>query len=82
MSTPRYDPERILKKLLQHNVRFVVIGGVAAALHGSPMLTADVDISYERSPGNLERLGAALAEMNARLRGVEEDLPFELTRAH
>jgi predicted nucleotidyltransferase len=77
VSTPRYDPERTLKKLLQHHVKFVVIGGVAAALHGSPMLTADVDISYERSPGNLERLAAALAEMNARLRGIEEDLPFD-----
>ena len=77
MNGPRYDPERILRRLLQHDVRFVVIGGVAAALHGSPMLTADVDISYERSPENLERLAAALAEVNARLRGIDEDLPFE-----
>lgn len=77
MITPRYDPERVLAKLLQHGVRFVVIGGVAAALHGSPMLTADVDISYERTPENLDRLADALAELNARLRGIEEDLPFE-----
>ena len=77
MTVPRYDPERILRKLLEHEVEFVVIGGVAAALHGSPMLTADVDISYERSAGNLERLAAALAAMNARLRGIEKDVPFE-----
>ena len=77
MNAPRYDPERILKKLLEHGVRFVVIGGVAAALQGSPMLTADVDVSYERSADNLERLARALGEMNARLRGIDEDLPFE-----
>ena len=77
MNVPRYDPEQVLRKLLHHRVKFVVIGGVAAALHGSPMLTADVDISYERTPENLDRLSAALAELNARLRGIEEDLPFE-----
>jgi hypothetical protein len=77
VSGPRYDPEQILRKLLEHQVEFVVIGGVAAALHGSPMLTADVDISYKRTSENLARLAAALAEMNARLRGIEEDLPFQ-----
>jgi hypothetical protein len=76
VNVPRYDPERIIRKLLQHEVRFVLIGGVAAALQGSPLLTADVDISYERTPQNLERLAGALKDMNARLRGVEEDLPF------
>jgi hypothetical protein len=77
LSATSYDPERILRKLLEHGVRFVVIGGVAAALHGSPMLTADVDISYERSRENLERLASALRELNAKLRGIEEDLPFK-----
>ena len=77
MSTPAYDPERILRKLLDHGVRFVIIGGVAAALQGSPLLTADVDISYERTPENVKRLAVALADMNARLRGVDEDLPFK-----
>ena len=77
MSGPRYDPEQISGSYFQHGVRFVLIGGVAAALHGSPMLTADVDISYERSPENMERLAAALAELNARLEGYRRDLPFE-----
>jgi hypothetical protein len=77
VKAPRYDPERIIRKLQEHGVRFVLIGGVAATLHGSPLLTADVDIAYERTKQNLERLAAALKEMGARLRGIAEDLPFE-----
>jgi hypothetical protein len=71
-----FDPEMLTKKLLEHGVDFVVIGGVAATLHGSPVVTTDLDIAYERTADNLDRLAAALQEINARLRGVEEHLPF------
>jgi len=76
MTPASYDPERALKVLARHRVRFVLIGGVAATLHGSPLLTADVDVAYERTKENLTRLAAALREMHARLRGLERDLPF------
>jgi hypothetical protein len=73
-----FEPERILEKLAEHRVRFVLIGGLAATIHGSPVVTVDVDIAYERTRENLSRLAAALADMNARLRGIDEDVPFEL----
>jgi hypothetical protein len=66
---------------VEHGVRFVVIGGFAAALRGSPMITGDIDICYERDPGNLERLTAALAGLGARLRGAPADVPFHLARS-
>jgi hypothetical protein len=41
-------------------------------------VTRDTDICYERSPENLERLAEALEDLGARLRGVDEDVPFLL----
>jgi predicted nucleotidyltransferase len=73
-----FDPVLALQTLDRHGVRFVVIGGIGARLHGSPTVTRDTDICYERSPENLERLAAALEELGATLRGVDEDVPFLL----
>lgn len=67
-----------LQRLLVHQVDFVLIGGQAAVARGAALLTRDVDICYAREPENLERLAAALNSMHARLRGVDEDLPFIL----
>src|SRR5438067_9610232 len=44
----------------RHNVRYVVIGGIAAVLHGVPRATFDLDILIEASRDNVERLLAAL----------------------
>ncbi len=68
----------ILKRLQENEVEFVVIGGVAAILHGSAYLTRDVDICYNRSSQNLERLSKALNDIHPRLRGAPADLPFHL----
>ncbi|MGI8523971.1 MAG: hypothetical protein ACR2K3_11785 [Nocardioides sp.] len=70
---------RILEVLLAHEVRFVVIGGVAAVVHGSPFATEDIDITPESSATNLSRLSDALRSLEARVRtqGVEDGLPFE-----
>jgi len=73
-----FDPLRAFQTLDRHGVRFVVIGGVGARLHGSPTVTNDTDICYERSPENLKRLAAALRDLRATLRGVEDDAPFLL----
>jgi hypothetical protein len=74
----RFDPIQGLRVLDQYGVRYVVIGGVAGAMHGSPSITQDLDICYERSPDNLERLAEALVSINARLRGAPPDVPFIL----
>lgn len=72
----------ILRELAEADVRFVVIGQVAATLRGSAFPTLDVDICYERSPGNIRKLVTALRKINARLRvgrsDGSEDLPFQL----
>jgi hypothetical protein len=72
-----FDPLRALRTLDLHGVRFVLIGGLGARLHGSPSVTNDLDICYERSPENLERLADALSAMSATLRGAP-DVPFRL----
>ena len=60
-------------------MRFVLIGALAARLHGFPRVTADADITPARDPGNLERLAAALRELDARVftERVPEGLPFD-----
>ena len=78
MSTPSFDPFLALRALLDHGVRFVVIGGFAAALRGSPMITGDLDVCYARDDDNLERLAGALRGLGARLRGAPANLPFQL----
>jgi hypothetical protein len=67
---------RLLRHLVQADVDFVVIGGVAVIVQGSPRFTKDLDICYATDPANLDRLGALLVKLGAQLRGVEEDLPF------
>ncbi len=68
--------ERCLSVLRDAEVEFVIIGGVAGSAHGSPSVTYDLDICYERSPANLHRLSKALAPYHPRLRGAPEGVPF------
>jgi hypothetical protein len=72
------QPSAVLARLNRQGVRYVLIGGLAAALRGSPSVTQDVDVCYARDPDNLERLARALAEANAALRGAPEGIPFRL----
>jgi hypothetical protein len=73
-----FRPERILKVLNDNGVRYVLIGGLAAAFHGSTTPTTDVDVTPEMSRDNLERLSEALDDLDARIRveGIPEGLPF------
>lgn len=64
-----FDPRRILLTLLDHGVDFVVIGAGAAILHGVPLKpTLDMDITAATNKRNLERLAAALRDLDATLR--------------
>jgi len=65
---PEFAFEKILEVLARHEVRFVVVGAVAAIAQGSPLPTEDVDITPARDAENLERLAAALLELDAKLR--------------
>jgi predicted nucleotidyltransferase len=68
--------ETLLEALANEGVEFVIIGGIAATLHGSARLTNDLDIAYERTTENIERLVAALAPLEPYLRGAPPGLPF------
>ena len=73
-----FDPRPILGVLARHEVRFVVIGGIAASLQGSTTIITDFDICYARDQENLERLTAALNEVQATLRGTRVPVAFRL----
>jgi len=70
------DFEALLAALGRHEVAFIVVGGAAAIAHGSARLTQDLDIVYERSAANLDRLARALADHKPYLRGAPPGLPF------
>ncbi|MEM6559431.1 MAG: nucleotidyl transferase AbiEii/AbiGii toxin family protein [Myxococcota bacterium] len=71
----------LLKRLTEHKVRFVVIGGVALIARGVQRATEDLDIAYARDRENLSRLADALASIHPKLRGVEGELPLVLDEA-
>ena len=68
MTSPPSEFSALLATLGRHGVRFVLVGGVAAAVEGAPVSTFDLDIVHEREPRNVERLVAALRELEARYR--------------
>ena len=79
MSSPApLDPELLFTTLGKHGVAYVLIGALAARLQGFPRLTADADVTPARDPANLERLAAALRQLEARVytESVPEGLPF------
>ncbi|MGH2451799.1 MAG: hypothetical protein ACRDGE_11130 [Candidatus Limnocylindria bacterium] len=73
-----FQPKVILSTLKDHDIEFVVIGGLAGIAQGSAYPSYDVDIAYGRVYENLERLAAALRELGATLRGAPAGLPFLL----
>jgi len=70
---PEFRFGDILRVLKKHEVRFVVIGAIAAIAQGYPLTTQDIDIAPAHDPDNLERLAAALRELDARLRTPDEE---------
>jgi hypothetical protein len=73
------DPERLVRVLAKHHVRYVLIGALAARLQGFPRLTADADITADQSRDNLEPLSVAVRELGAKVytESVPEGLPFD-----
>lgn len=73
---PELDSEEMLRRLTAAGVDFVVIGGIAMLILGSARLTRDLDIVFAHDDANLEVLGKVLVDLEAGLRGVEDDVPF------
>lgn len=68
------DPVRIFEVLERHGVEYLTIGGVAVNAHGHLRNTRDVDVLIEWTAVNMRRVAAALAELDAKLFGVDADL--------
>ena len=73
---PPLRADEILRRLVERGVDFVVIGGIAAVLHGSARNTFDLDICFATDDANLTALGDVLAGLGARLKGADEEVPF------
>lgn len=78
MTMSAFDPLRVLAALNAAGVRYVVIGAYAGRILGSPTVTRDLDICHDREPANLAALAGVLGDLRARLRGVDDDVPFIL----
>jgi Nucleotidyl transferase AbiEii toxin, Type IV TA system len=76
LDQPNLRLSALLRRLTDGQVDFVVIGGVAVIIQGAARFTKDLDICYSTDAQNLDRLGVVLTSLNARLRGVDEDIPF------
>lgn len=66
----------ILARLVDAEVRFVVVGGVAAVAHGSVRITLDIDLCYDDATDNREFLAGVLADWHAYPREIDPGLPF------
>ena len=75
------DFAAVLRAFEDAGVDSIVVGGLAATIHGSARLTQDVDFVYSREPRNLECLAEALRPHAPYLRGAPDGLPFEWSAA-
>jgi len=70
--------EKQIRLIGEFQIECVLIGGVAATVHGSSIPTQDLDVCYLRERPNLTKIVHALRSVNATLRGAPKDLPFIL----
>lgn len=77
------DPGRIIRTLHDHDVKFVLVGALAARLHGFPRVTADAGITPLKSAENLENLAGALRKLRAKVytEAIPEGLEFDCSAA-
>lgn len=68
--------ESLIRRFVEAKADFILIGGMAATVHGSARLTRDIDFVYARDDANIERVVAALDGTKPYLRGAPPGLPF------
>ena len=77
----KFDPVGICAALTEAGVEFVVLGGFAAIIHGSPLPTEDIDVIPSRAGDNLERLATALTRLKAKIRTGDEPIETRIDAA-
>ncbi len=73
--------EQLIGTLVTHQVKFILIGGLAMRAHGSAHITEDADFCYEHSLANCQALAGAMAPFHPYLRGAPQGLPFKFDAA-
>ena len=76
-----FNPFEMCRILNEEKVDYVILGGFAAILRGSPITTRDLDVIPDRALENLDRLGRALTRMNAMIRISGEPVPTKIDGA-
>jgi len=71
---------QLLSRLLKAEVEFVLVGGLAAATHGSSLNTRDVDVCVRLTETNLMRIQSAVADLHP-VHRTRPDIPLALTPA-
>lgn len=71
------DFKQFFPLLAQAGIEFILVGGVAANVHGSARLTMDLDIVYRRTDENLARIVQMMSPLKPYLRGAPPGLPFK-----
>lgn len=66
------DFRDLLRALLDHDVRFLVVGAYALAVHGHPRATGDIDVWVDATPDNAARVYRALQAFGAPLMDLSE----------
>lgn len=66
-----FDARNLFRALSHSDVAYVTIGGIAVQAHGGQRLTQDLDIAIDPASENVERLAAALRELDARILGSD-----------
>jgi hypothetical protein len=87
VAKPKPDFLAILQRLREHEIDFIVVGGVCALLHGAPVATFDLDLVHSRTPENIRRLLEALETLDARYRepdsrGIKPDASHLSSSGH
>jgi hypothetical protein len=77
---PAFSAGALLRVLIEGQVEFVVIGGLAAQAYGSPLITEGLDICFDLERDNLERLATVLRDLAAIRRGLPDHVTAPLDR--
>ncbi len=75
------DPLRILAGMRAHDVRYILVGGLAAAAHGSPIETDEVEVVISGDQDNLKHLALVLEDLDARPRPIPEGDDYHMSFA-
>ncbi len=81
VATQSFDALEMFRVLSERDVRFVTVGGIAVQAHGGNRMTRDLDIVVATSSDNLDQLAAALARLDARILGPEDQRSTEVPSA-